>query len=340
MGIKNLHKFLRNKDIDLYKVVHLSDFAFKKIAVDVSLYVYKYKTILGDDWLDAFIRLIMALRRNEVHCVFIFDGKCPDEKIKEQQRRRETKDKISDRIAILRVDIDNYIENGEITENLLKISNKNKSKRLLSNKLDVKFLNTYLEKIQKQQVYMSSEDIEQAKELFTILDTPYYISETEAETLCAYLNKKGEVDAALSEDTDLLAYSTPKFLHKINTYNDTCHLIEFDDILESLEFTKEQFIDLCIMSGTDYNPNIPKVGNVTAYKLLKEHGSIENIDKDTSILNYKRAREIFTQDLTIPDVKFCGEPDWNKLKIFLKMNQSRVNIESIKKSYEPCEIVF
>ena len=51
----------------------------------------------------------MSLRRNEVHCVFIFDGQCPVEKLKERKRRKDTKDQISIRIDNLRNDIDNYL---------------------------------------------------------------------------------------------------------------------------------------------------------------------------------------------------------------------------------------
>ena len=45
--------------------------------------------------------------------------------------------------------------------------------------------------------------------------------------------------------------------------------------------THEQFLDFCILCGCDYCPVVPKVGNVTAMKLIKTHGSIEKIIENT-----------------------------------------------------------
>ena len=61
MGIKSLHQFLRKKCPELYQTIHLSDLAYKKVAVDVSLFMFKYKAIAGDKWLHAFINLILSL---------------------------------------------------------------------------------------------------------------------------------------------------------------------------------------------------------------------------------------------------------------------------------------
>ena len=81
MGIKNLHSFLRSKCPEIYKTMHLSEYAYKKIAIDISLYMFKYKTIFGDKWLDAFLKLVACLRKNEIHCVFIYDNGAPPEKM-------------------------------------------------------------------------------------------------------------------------------------------------------------------------------------------------------------------------------------------------------------------
>ncbi len=62
-----------------------------KVSVDVSLFLYKYKAIFGDGWMRAFLNLVMALRRNEVHCVFIYDTGCCPEKLAERERRKEGK---------------------------------------------------------------------------------------------------------------------------------------------------------------------------------------------------------------------------------------------------------
>jgi flap endonuclease-1 len=40
-----------------------------------------------------------------------------------------------------------------------------------------------------------------------------------------------------------------------------------------------QFIDLCILLGCDYLDPIPKVGPSTALKLIRDHGTLENVVK-------------------------------------------------------------
>ena len=42
MGIRNLNKFFRNEAIDSIKLISLSQLSGKKLAVDISIYIYKY----------------------------------------------------------------------------------------------------------------------------------------------------------------------------------------------------------------------------------------------------------------------------------------------------------
>ena len=71
MGIKQLNKFLRNNCPDIFEQVHISEYSYKKVSVDVSLYLCKFKSIAGDRWLSMFLNLVACLRKNEVHCVMI-----------------------------------------------------------------------------------------------------------------------------------------------------------------------------------------------------------------------------------------------------------------------------
>ena len=174
---------------------------------------------------------------------------------------------------------------------------------------------------------------------FDILNIPWYEAPLEAETCASDLCKRGLVDAVLSEDTDVLAYSCPIFLSKIETSQDTCVRVHHSDILNSLDITDNQFLDLCIACGCDYNKNIPKVGSQTAFKLLKEHKSLDGIEKntklDTSILNYKRTRDIFINypRADIKHVKYCGSPNFEKLKKFMIKTGLTINFENLTKCF-------
>ena len=172
---------------------------------------------------------------------------------------------------------------------------------------------------------------------------PYKTSLCEAETLCAHLSRDDKLYAALSEDTDVLACGAKVFLHKINTNDDTCTLVKLDKILEALELTSQEFQDLCILCGTDYNSNLPKIGSHGAYKLIKEYGTIDKFPDtiDTSSLNFKRGREIFsTYPGELPKTTFCGNPKWEELYTFLFENNCSNSLQSIKKIIKPVEIIF
>ena len=95
MGIKSsFNNFLRETCPDVFEPVHISEYSFTKVAIDISLYMHKFKAVCGDRWLSAFINLIASLRRNEIHCVFIFDGSAPPEKSGEQAKRRDNREKL------------------------------------------------------------------------------------------------------------------------------------------------------------------------------------------------------------------------------------------------------
>jgi 5'-3' exonuclease len=346
MGIKNLNKFLRNKCPDVYEHIHLSEYSFKKIAVDVSLYLCKFKSIAGDKWLSLFINLIACLRKNEVHCVFCYDNGSPPEKEAEKKERADQRAKTEEKVYKLEEAIEKFNLTNEIDPILIEFyKKKTKSdkihQRLLGredNNIDMNFIISSVEKMRSQILQISSDDFLLTKKLFDILEVPYYDAPLEAETSCADLCKRGIVDAVLSEDTDVLAYGAPVFLSKINTYDGTCVRIKYPDLLQQLSLNDNQFLDLCIMCGTDYNKNIFRIGPEKAYKYIQTHTDIDGISENTkidiSVLNHERGRQLF-REYEQKDIKvlFCGSPDFEKLTEFVFKNNLNINIEGLKKCF-------
>lgn len=348
MGINGLNKFLKNNCPEVFEEIHLSEFAFKKVAIDISLYLCKFKAVCGDRWLKAFVNLIACLRKNEIHCVMIYDTGSPPEKTLEKAERALHKKKLQEKLFLLDEAINHYHLTNEVLPELTNLKSKIEPRRLLSKtseKFNIKDAEETVNKIRKQIISISPEDFNTTKKLFTILKVPYYNAPLEAETICADLCKKGLVDGVLSEDTDVLAYSSPIFLTKIETTTNTCIQINHKKVLEQLKLTNEEFLDLCIMCGTDYNKNIPKVASETAFKYIKKYSNIETLSENTSldisILNHTRVREIFkdyeTIDITIP---FCGQPDFDELHNFLIENNILINIEFLKTSFSKNVIIF
>jgi 5'-3' exonuclease len=102
------------------------------------------------------------------------------------------------------------------------------------------------------------------------------------------------------------------------------------------------------MCGTDYNPNIPKIGSKSAYKRIIQHGCIDKIAEetvlDTSILNHKRVRQLFTEfeaeNIAMVKIPFCGSPDFTSLEKFVATHKIHLNIEKLRKDFTHNVVVF
>jgi flap endonuclease-1 len=351
MGIEGFHTFVKKRAPHVYRQIHLSEYAGKRIAVDISGLIYKYKIINKDRWLDSFMYLVTSLRRNRVHPIFVFDGEAPVEKNDTKTKRGKQRNLLNDKIFSLREGLDKYYSSGEIsevlTETMEKIVKKIGGPPPLGKTVPVNI--TALEKkytqIESQVVHWSEEESEDLYKLFDLAGIQYIIAPTEAESMCASMALEGHVDAVISNDSDVCVYGVKKFLYEINGMTETCTEIDHDQLIEALKLTKEEFVDFCIMCGCDYNHNMPGVGPVNAYKLITEHHSIDNlpVEYNVEILNHIRSREIFSTRYPYEDEVLCTQPspeDLMNLYNFLKMKNSRVKYETIVKAFEPVEIVF
>lgn len=72
-----------------------------------------------------------------------------------------------------------------------------------------------------------------------------------------------------SNDLDCVCYGAPLFIRNLgNDEKREVIQIKYDDVLTQLNFTQEQFIDLCILLGCDYLETVKGVGPKSAFKLI------------------------------------------------------------------------
>lgn len=356
MGVKDLKKFLREND--LVKRSNISVYAGKKVAVDVSSYIYKYMMIFPDNFLSSFPNLICLFKEADVHCTFVFDGKAPPEKDKEREKRKQSKNDTGDKIFNISFDLDKYKNTGEVSdllrETMDKISNETTSQSCLllekKKKIDVIAIQQFIDKKQKQLNPIKPNDIQNLKTLFTLLGIPYLQSPVEAEALCAYLFLKGEVDAVITEDTDILAYGVETFISNVNSRTGDCELVLLSKVLEELNMKGDEFLDFCIMCGTDYNTNIPNIGIKKAFKLIIDHKTIENVlvflKNEGACLNKDRTRELFKtfgNMNTEEDIKtHYWDTNRNLIEAyrFMRDNKIRFSEDTMDKLWSATEIVL
>jgi 5'-3' exonuclease len=350
MGINNLYKIIKKYSPESITKVNLNKFAYKKIGVDTNLYMYKYKVIFGEEnWLRAFVNMICCFRKNEIHPIFIIDSKAPIEKQEEQKHRREQRQKLVEKLKLIENDYELYKRDGTITDTLKSICESDKKHPLLLITKNVFREDTIINKIntlKNQTISISKDDYDAAKKLFKVLHIPYFDATTEAEATCSYLNNIGKISAVLTEDTDVLAYGTNIFLNNINVHEETCMQINTKKLLKNLDMKQNEFTDMCIMCGTDYNKNIPKIGPIKSYNLIKEYKSIEEVEKNTkldiSILKHNRSRELFTfpEKYFEKKIYYCKPLDINEVQKFLFENNCRIDISYISDCFKPKELIF
>ncbi|CAL5401961.1 unnamed protein product [Camellia sinensis] len=133
-----------------------------------------------------------------------------------------------------------------------------------------------IEKFSKRTVKVTKQHNDDCKRLLKLMGVPVIEAPSEAEAQCAALCKSGKVYA----------------------------------VFEELNLTMNQFIDLCILCGCDYCDSIREsIGGQTALKLIRQHGSIENILENINKERYQipddwpyqEARHLFKEPLVFVD---------------------------------------
>ncbi|CAO3629001.1 unnamed protein product [Cunninghamella echinulata] len=139
----------------------------------------------------------------------------------------------------------------------------------------------------KRSIRITHELREECKIFLSSLGYVCFTSEHhEAEALCASLVKNGMAHGTVSEDLDTVAFGDTLLLRYF--FAKKRPILQVDPIKarQQLGLTKEQFLDLCILCGTDFGPKIKGVGPIRALQLIQKYGSIENILKDLNTQKY------------------------------------------------------
>lgn len=306
MGIKNLMKWIEQVAPESIKSVKLESLFGRKIAIDASLSIYQFLVSvrhtgmqLSDSegnttsHLQGVLSRTVKLIETGIKPVYVFDGKPPEMKSNELQKRLERREEAEK-------ELEKAIEAGDQES---------------------------IDKFSRRTVHLDKKQVEECKELLTYLGIPYVDAPCEAEAECAALNKAGIVDAMATEDMDSLAFATPILIRHLSygAKGDDILQIDYKVMMEKCGLTREQFVDLCILMGCDYCGTIKGIGKKHAFELIKKYKRLEdiikNLDKKYEVpedFDYVRARELFFNHEVTTDVKLeWKSPDVEKVKAFL-----------------------
>lgn len=191
------------------------------------------------------------LMQYDIKFVFVFDGKPPDLKLKERERRAQIKH-----------DAELKFEKA-------------------AEEVNLEDMKKYASRTSK----LTKEMIADAKELMAALGCPIIQAPSEGEAQAALIVKNKDAYASLSQDADSLIFGgslvvknltlsgRKKIPNKLAYDQITPELISLQDTLATLQIDIDQLIVVAMLTGTDYNyGGIKGIGPKTALKLVKEYG--------------------------------------------------------------------
>jgi flap endonuclease-1 len=290
MGIKNLLKFL-SEYTDIVKEKEHSDYYGKKIAIDISILMYQVVIAIrnsGSDLINnkgkitshilgLFNKTINFLEKGIIP-IFVFDGKPPQLKQKIIDARKQVRKKALEKL----VDAQNESDK-------------------------IKYL--------KRSVWISREQTEQCRELLRLMGIPYIDAPQEADSQLSYLCKENMVYAVLTEDMDILTFGSPRIIRNLTSSKKIPLEIELNKVLEKLNLSYNEFVELCILFGCDYCSNLSDVKVNNIYSTYIKHKNIEKTIEELKTLGYSVPEKI----------------EYNEAKnYFISSEHSKVNPETIK----------
>lgn len=179
--------------------------------------------------------------------VYVFDGKPPNIKSGELQKRRDKRLKAQ-------MELSKAAEEGNVEEQ------DRQSKRL---------------------VRAGQKENQDCQRLLKLMGVPVVMAPCEAEAQASALAKSGAVYATATEDMDALTFQTPVLLRKMTFAKESKSMIQtmnYQRAIEGLGLTHDEFVDLCILLGCDYCDSIKvSVGSAVYYFLQSECSRLRSL---------------------------------------------------------------
>ncbi|KAI5631761.1 XPG i-region domain-containing protein [Phthorimaea operculella] len=321
MGILGLSKLIADVAPQAVKEMEIKNYFGRKIAIDASMSLYQFLIAVRSDGhqltsvdgettshlMGTFYRTIRLVEAG-IKPVYVFDGKPPDLKAHQLNKRAERREEAEK-------ELQKATEAGDQTE---------------------------IEKYNRRLVKVTRQHGEEARSLLKLMGIPVVEAPCEAEAQCAQLVKANKVFAVATEDMDALTFGSTVLLRHL-TFSEARKVpvqeIHLDRVLDGLGLTQNEFIDLCILLGCDYTGSIRGIGPKRAIDLVRQHRSIEEILKNIDTNKYpppenwdfEQARRLFLEpevdDASKIELKW-SDPDEEGLVKFLcgdrQFNEERV----------------
>lgn len=180
------------------------------------------------------------MRHYKIIPIFVFDGKPPKEKEELIQKRKNSKKVAEDKYKELKLSVDT---SGNIPQEVV----------------------AEMEKLRRQFIRIHPNDIKEVKTLMELYGVEYKDAEGESDKVCVKMVLDKDAWACVSDDMDMFVYGCKRVIRNINLLQHTAIYYNLDNILRDLQLPLQDFREIMILSGTDYNLH----QKVTLHKSLK-----------------------------------------------------------------------
>ena len=261
---------VNRKEITKKREIEISDLSNKILAVDSYNQLYQFITTIrsrdGSPLMDSkgqvtshligvFSRATNLMQSNIKLC-YVFDGKVPDLKKKELEKRKEAK----------------------LSAQKLYEKAKESGDEEMMRKYGGRFAR------------LNEDMVEEAKKLITYLGMPLVQAPSEGEAQAAFMTKQGHAYAVSSQDFDSVLFGATRVVRNLSISQkkkvagklvyETVKPEEIitEEVLKELEISQDKLIAVGMLVGTDYNNGgIKGLGPKKALQLVKKHDDLDKI---------------------------------------------------------------
>ena len=231
MGIRGLGGFLKWKVPSARKTLKWNTVSKgQRWGIDCSCLLYRARGS-GLSPLTVVASLIVRLRTAGVVPVVVFDGRPPASKSDILDQRRVVRVAAHKEMA----EIEAELSSPELTDTD-KITREQRHAAL-----------------QKKAPTVSSSEKDALKQFLYAAGVLFVTATGEADDLLAYLARSGDIQAIVSTDTDMLPRGVSTLIMPETPDCTVLTEIHLKDVLSGLSLTYPQFVDACMLMGSDYS---------------------------------------------------------------------------------------
>ena len=261
MGVRYLNNLIGEKCKSALTLRGLADYANKTIVVDTSIYIYQF---LGENALMERMYLMMALfKLHNITPIFVFEGAAPQEKqhtLRERSSSRKCAEldyvRASAKLTILREQLQITIPTHRaVAADAADAVEADAADAVEADACKINSMETAIYELRKRCVRVRGCELLDLKRLMRAFDMRYIEADGESDNVCAQIVKMGIAHACMSNDMDMLLYGCPRVLRHFNLDRETVIEYSLSRILNILDVSICEFREICILSGTDYNPH-------------------------------------------------------------------------------------